>query len=161
MVVILTGVSGSGKTTLGLRLADDLGWTFIDADDFHSPDTFRKIARGEWLSEAEDRSWRRSLRDRVQAAIFHRENAVLACAALKSGSRSDLCVDREAVRFVYLKGDAHLVRQRLRHRSGHFLREDLLLSQFATLEEPEDAVVVDIDERPGRIVETIRRALAL
>jgi gluconate kinase len=70
-------------------------------------------------------------------------------------------VDPAAVRFVYLKGSASLVRRRLRNRSGHFLRDELLVRQFAALEEPEDAVTIDIDERPGRIVDQIREALSL
>jgi gluconokinase len=36
MVVIIFGVSGAGKTTIGQLLADELGWRFYEADDFHS-----------------------------------------------------------------------------------------------------------------------------
>jgi gluconokinase len=161
MVVILMGVSGSGKTTLGLRLAGDLGWSFVDADDFHSPRTVEKMARGEPLSDEDVESWITAIRDRVAAAVSAGENAVVAYSALKSGSRHQLTVDPAAVRFVYLKGPASLVRRRLRNRSGHFLRDELLVRQFAALEEPNDAVTINIDERPGRIVDQIREALSL
>jgi gluconokinase len=161
MVIVLMGVSGSGKTTLGLRLAADLGWRFIDADDFYSPESMRKMARGESLSDADVQQWMGTLREQVANSEARGENAVLAYSALNSGLRHELTVDLKAVRFVYLKGTASLVRRRLRNRSGHFLRENLLAHEFATLEEPENAVTIDIDERPGRILEQIREALAL
>ena len=155
------GVSGSGKTTLGLRLSNDLGWRFIDADDFHSFDRLRRMAGGEALSETEVQAWMAALREQIADALSRGENAVLAYSALKSGMRHQLALDPRAVRFVYLKGSASLVKQRLRARSGHFLREAQIANQFAALEEPEDAVIIDIDERPGRIVEQIRQALSI
>ena len=161
MVVILMGVSGSGKTTLGLRLAGDLGWPFIDADDFLPPRSAEKMARGEDLSDADVQTWIELVRAKVAATAQRGGNAVLAYAGLKSGSRHRLAIDRQSVRFVYLKGNVNLVRRRLRYRSGFFLRENILVSQFAALEEPDDAVIIDIDERPGRIVDQIRQALSL
>jgi gluconokinase len=161
MVVVLMGVSGSGKTTLGLRLAGDLGWKFMDADDFHSAESMRQLARGESLSDKDVQAWMATLREQVAATLARGENAVLAFSALKSGIRHELSVDPSAVRFVYLKGPANLVRRRLRSRSGHFFRETMLATQYATLEEPDNAITINIDERPGRIVEQIREALAL
>lgn len=161
MVVILMGVSGSGKTTLGLRLAGDLGWTFIDADDFHSSRNVETMARGESLTDEEVQKWIAVLRAHVTGLVARGENAILAYSGLKSGYRHLLTVDPAAVRFVYLKGTATLVRRRLRYRSGHFLRENMLAGQFAALEEPQDAVTIDIDERPGRIVDQIREALSI
>jgi gluconokinase len=161
MVVILMGVSGSGKTTLGLRLAGDLSWRFIDADDFHQPSSIRLMAQGLPLPDADVETWMAILREQVRDALARGENAVMAYSALKNGYRNALTVDPAQVRFVYLKGTASLVRSRLRNRSGHFLREDLLVTQFADLEEPTDAITIDIDERPGRIVEQIRDALAV
>ena len=155
------GVSGSGKTTLGLRLAADLGWTFIDADDFLSPATVRRMAGGDPPSDADLEVWVAALREQVARTLATGQNAVLAYSALHSGARDALVVDPGSVRFVYLKGSASLLRNRLRNRSGHFLKADQLAGQFATLEEPEDAVTIDIDERPGRIVEMIREALGL
>ena len=161
MVVILMGVSGSGKTTLGLRLADDLGWAFIDADDFHSPEAVRRLAAGGPPSDADMKDWVAKLREQVTDVLARGRDAVVAYSALQSDARENLTVDSSSVRFVYLKGSASLVMQRLRNRSGHFLKANLVASQFATLEEPHDVVTVDIDERPGRIVKQIREALRI
>jgi gluconokinase len=95
------------------------------------------------------------------AALAAGESITLACSALSVASRRQLAVDPTQVRFVYLKGSPALIRQRLRNRSGHFMRETMLASQFAALQEPDDALVVDIDDRPGAIVDKIRQGLGL
>jgi len=161
MILILMGVAGSGKTTIGLKLAAEIGWPFYDADDFHSPENIRKLSRGEALTDADRAPWLQELRAMIVSILARRENGIVACSALKAAYRRLLTVDAELVRFVYLKGTPALVLQRLRNRSGHFVTEDALTGQFATLEEPEHALTFDIDERPGRIVEQIRAALGI
>lgn len=161
MVLILMGVSGSGKTTIGARLAQDLGWRFLDADDFHSAENIRKMAEGHPLTEEDREPWIERLRREITAALAAGESIAMACSALSAASRRMLAVDPNQVRFVYLKGSPALIRQRLRNRSGHFMKESMLASQFAALEEPEGALVVDIDDRPGAIVDKIRHGLGL
>jgi len=161
MVLILMGVSGSGKTTIGARLAQDLGWRFLDADDFHPAENIRKMTDGQPLTEEDREPWLERLRREITGALAAGESIALACSALSATSRRMLAADPNQVRFVYLKGSPALIRQRLRNRSGHFMKETMLASQFATLEEPADALVVDIDDRPGAIVEKIRRGLGL
>src|SRR3569833_3430908 len=159
MVLILMGVSGSGKTTIGARLAQDLGWRFLDADDFHPAENIRKMTEGQPLTDDDRAPWIERLRREIAAVLAAGESIALACAALSGASREKLAVDPSQVRFVFLLGSPALIRQRLRNRSGHFMKESMLASQFAALEEPSDALVVDIDERPGAIVEKIRRDL--
>ena len=45
MVVIIFGVSGAGKTTIGELLAQELGWQFYEADDFHPRANIEKMRR--------------------------------------------------------------------------------------------------------------------
>jgi gluconokinase len=161
MIVILMGVSGSGKTTVGLLLAKKLGWRFIDADDYHSPQEIQHMAAGQPLSDAERQPWLARLRQLLEECVTRKEDAVVACSALKESYRSTLTVDGGAVRFVYLTGDPALIRQRLRNRSGHFAKENLLDSQYATLEEPHDALTITVDDEPERLVERIRDGLGL
>ena len=56
---------------------------------------------------------------------------------------------------AYLKGSAALIRSRLQHRSGHYMKADMLASQFDALEEPSDALIVDVSPPPDAIVEQI------
>ncbi len=111
MIVLVIGVCGCGKTTIGQALAQELGWRFLDADDFHPEANVAKMASG------------------------------------------------GDVRVVYLKGDAATIEPRLLRRAGHFMPASLLPSQLATLEEPSDAIVVDIREPVAAQVAAITRAL--
>jgi gluconokinase len=160
MIVVLMGVSGSGKTTVGRILARDLGWTFIEADDFHPAANVEKMSRGEPLDDDDRRPWLRALRRRIEEACRSGENAVLACSALKHAYQDYLeGHDPECVHYVYLHGPVDLIRRRLAERKGHFMDPDLLQSQLDTLEPPADAIRVDISPAPEVIAADVCRKL--
>jgi gluconokinase len=160
MIVIVMGVVGAGKTTIGRLLAEQLGWEFADADDFHPATNVEKIRHGIALSDEDRAPWLKSLHIAIARWIVAKHDVVLACSALKRSYRRELEVGPE-VRFVYLKGSASQIAERLRSRHGHFAGEQILASQFADLEEPEDAVTVEISSTPQQIVADIRERLGL
>jgi gluconokinase len=160
MIVIVMGVTGSGKTTVGKRLAGELGWRFVDGDDFHPPANVEKMRRGIPLTDIDRRPWLAELRGQIQTWAAQERNVVLACSALKQSYRQELQTGPE-VRFVYLKGSAELIGERLRARHGHFAGAQILAGQFADLEEPTDAVTVDISATPDQIVAEVRQKLGL
>jgi gluconokinase len=160
MIAIVMGVTGSGKTSVGRLLAQQLGWEFADADDFHPSANVEKISHGIPLTDEDRAPWLDRLRIQIANWIANGQNAVLACSALKRTYRKELSVGPE-VRFVYLKGSPELIRKRLQLRRGHFADEKILASQFADLEEPEAAVTVDISQTPEKIVAEIRERLGL
>jgi gluconokinase len=163
MTIIIMGVTGSGKTTVGTLLAQQLGWTFADADDFHTPANKEKMSKGIGLTDADRRPWLNAIHDacvRWQAAGI---NGIVACSALKQSYR-DLLQENVDVNFIYLRGSADLILERLGHRKGHYAKESLVASQFEALEEPEEnenTHVVDIGGIPEEIVAEIRRQLKL
>ena len=161
MVIILMGVSGSGKTTIGQLLAQHLGWTFYDGDDFHPQANVEKMRQGIPLTDDDRDSWLTTLQQLIDTFLHQNQSAVLACSALKQTYRSRLQRNQTDVRFVYLKGDLDLIRQRLTTRQGHFMPANLLGSQFATLEEPQGVLTVDISQSPESIVGTIKAAFLL
>ena len=160
MIVVVMGVTGSGKTTAGKLLAQRLGWEFADADDFHSAANKEKMHRGIPLTDADRVPWLEAMHVWLLQGVAEKRNAVLACSALKQGYRELLLRGIDA-RLVYLKGSYELIRQRLLARKGHFADEHILAAQFADLEEPTDAMVVDITPPPESIVEEICRRLNL
>jgi gluconokinase len=159
--VIVFGVTGAGKSLIGKQLAQQLGWTFHDADDYHSPQNLDKLKRGIALTDDDRRPWLDRLREVIVGSQARREPMVLATSALKLEYRRRLSTG-PGVTFVYLKADKALIADRLRRRSGHFMNPGLIDSQFATLEEPradEHAIVIDASAAPDEIVRQIKFAL--
>jgi gluconokinase len=151
VVLIVCGVSGAGKTFLGKLLAQELGWRFYDADDFHSEASVDKMRRGIPLDEDAREPWLVRLRELVGRCLAENRDAVLACSALKKRYRDVLRVNSQ-VNFVFLRGDYATVSAQLQERHSHFMNPELLRSQFADLEEPEadeQAIVVEVG-RPAR-----------
>jgi gluconokinase len=160
MVIVVMGVTGSGKTTIGDLLARRLGWEFADADDFHSPANKERMHKGIPLSDADRLPWLATIHDQIAKWLALKQNVVLACSALKQSYRQLLWTGPE-VQFVYLKGSYELIAERLRARKGHFADEHILAGQFRDLEEPSDAITVDIGASPEEIVDEICRRLGL
>lgn len=164
MFLILFGVTGVGKTTVGLRLSEQLGWKFYDADNFHPPANIDKMTRGVPLLDEDRVPWLASLRARIERSLSDNEPAVLACSALRENYRRQLQVD-DRVRLIYLKGDYEMIQQRLQARRGHFMNPTLLHSQFETLEEPPPdqagVHVIDASPPPDVVVQSIRQLLGI
>ena len=163
MIVIVFGVSGAGKTTIGKLLADDLGWQFYEADDFHLRANIEKMRSGCPLTDEDRWPWLEHLREQFMRSLAAQENALFACSALKRVYRERLRVSDD-VRFVFLRGDYARIEEQLRRRSGHFMNPALLKSQFADLEEPgrgEDVLTIDLGPTPDELVKEIKTKLHL
>jgi ACS family tartrate transporter-like MFS transporter len=148
------GVTGSGKTTVAELLAAKLGWAFLEADQFHFPANKEKMHRGIALTDADRLPWLAAIHEELQRKTEAGENVVLACSALKEEYRAILSAGLN-VQFIYLKGTFELIRNRLHARHGHFAGVSILADQFAVLQEPHDALVVDVREAPEEIVTEI------
>lgn len=159
-IIILMGVAGSGKTTVAEALAEALDWPVYDADHHHPERNIAKMSAGEPLDDDDREAWLEALATLLRGHAVERTPAILACSALKQRYRDRLQVDH-SVRFVHLQGDYDLVLARLNERTGHFMRPDMLASQFADLEPPREAVVIDIRAPVAEIVAEIRARLDL
>jgi len=159
MVIVLMGVSGVGKTEVGTRLAEALGGTFAEGDDYHPPANVEKMRNGVPLNDDDRRPWLETMSREIGKWLDAGDTVVLACSALKKRYREILQAGHAGVRFVYLKGSRELISSRLEQRRGHYMPSSLLDSQFDALEEPKDAITVGIDAQPEQIVAQIRAAL--
>ncbi len=155
MIVIVMGVAGAGKTTVGARLAASLGCEFVDADDYHPPASVAKMRAGEPLGDDDRWPWLGRLNGVLQERVRRGTSVVLACSALKASYRTALLRDLPDARLVYLRGSKAVIGPRLAGRGGHFMNRALLDSQFAALEEPADAIDVDVDATPEALVGAI------
>ncbi|MEG3907973.1 gluconokinase [Microcoleus sp. w1-18aA5] len=156
MITIVMGVSGSGKTTVGKLLAQSLNWDFSDADDFHPSANIDKMSRGIPLEDADRLPWLLQLQATIDRWLLENKNVVLACSALKTSYREMLYRDHKRMKIVYLKCSFQLLATRLKTRENHYMKADLLLSQLDSLEEPEDAIIIDASQPLELILRQIR-----
>jgi gluconokinase len=160
MIIVLMGVSGAGKTTVGQALALQLHWCFADADSYHNVANVEKMRSGIPLTDEDRAPWLESLHEAIGGWLAMGDNVVLACSALKAAYRERLLFSPE-VKLVYLKVSRELVSHRLAERQHHYMNPGLIDSQFATLEEPADAVTVDAGMPTAAIVDDIRKRLSV
>lgn len=156
-IYVVMGVSGSGKTTIGEALAQRVGAEFIDADDYHPQANRDKMHAGIPLTDEDRWPWLTKLNDVLRAHATAGKSCVLACSALKGSYRELLQkgIPSSGIEFVLLDVPRDLLEQRLAHRHHEFMSSRLLDSQFATLEEPDDALKVSNDAAPSQVVQEI------
>lgn len=159
VIILLMGVEGSGKTTVGKALAQRLGWSFADADDFHSAANKAKMSAGIPLTDEDRSPWLAGIRGAMDRANEEHLNLVITSSALKEKYRQVLSAP--GMQLVFLKGSQELIAQRLASRANHFAKGNLLASQFQQLEEPTNALEIDIGQTVDAIVEEIVRKLRL
>ncbi|MGH7933840.1 MAG: gluconokinase, partial [Candidatus Binataceae bacterium] len=118
-----------------------------------------KMRRGVALGDEDRWPWLDAVSALIDKCLVRGANAVIACSALKQAYRERLVADRVRVKVAYLKGTHELIAARLAARSGHFFNHDLLRSQFDTLEEPPDAITVDVTADAGALADAIAAQL--
>ena len=188
LVIIVMGVSGAGKSTVAQALAQALNFRYFDADNFHSDVNKAKMASGLALTDVDREPWLNSLASAISQWQKEEQGAVLACSALKESYRKRLSAGHSPglgpehghenmhknpqenkqehpnssgpAKFVYLKASYDEIYRRMEKRQNHFMKADMLKSQFKTLEEPTDAIVVNatgsLEEIVAQVLEELR-----
>ena len=148
------GVSGCGKSTIGQALALGLGIEFYDGDDFHTESNINKMANGVALEDADRLPWLKQINE-FALKRSKGQSLVIACSALKEEYRTALSQGVNQVKWIYLKGNRGLIQSRIEKRANHFMPKGLLDSQFETLEEPIDAITINVESSKEEIVQDI------
>src|SRR5262249_39820109 len=125
-------------------------WIFLDADDFHPPANIEKMKHGIPLTDNDREPWLANIHARLEQLNSREKNAVLACSALKQSYRATLAAGLD-MRIVYLRGTYEAMREPILARHGHFAGESILAGQFSDLEEPTDALVLDVSSSPEKL----------
>lgn len=156
-VFVIMGVSGCGKTTVGLALAQKLTVPFHDGDDFHPPENVSKMANGIPLGDDDRYFWLERLHDLIGEYLARGETAVIACSALKKKYRDHLRRGYDNVTIIYLEGSFNLIWERMATRRSHYMKADMLQSQFDALEPPlpHNALYISVEYSVDQIVECI------
>lgn len=154
IVFIIMGVSGCGKSTIGKLLASQLNIPFFDGDDYHSEENVEKMSNGNPLNDEDRKGWLQNLN--LLAKEHSNQGAVIACSALKQKYRNQLSDGQATMKFVHLEGSKEEILERMQERKGHFMPADLLDSQFETLERPDEALKVSIQDNPDIMVKKIK-----
>jgi gluconokinase len=163
-VVLLMGVSGSGKSTVGAGLAERLGWTYAEADDFHPPANIEKMSAGLSLNDEDRAPWLAGIGAWIDSKASSGRSAVVTCSGLKRRYRDFLAGGRPQVRLALLDCDRDVLERRMAARSEHFFPAQLLDSQLRDLELPqrdERVLTVRADQPPDVIVDAIVYGLRL
>ena len=158
MIVVVIGVAGSGKSTIGTRLAEALNCFFLEGDALHSAANIAKMSSGTALTDEDRWPWLAAIHSRIRDSVRRGEDLVVACSALKRQYRQSLAIG-VPITWVYLQASKDLIRSRLARRMSHFMKADMLDSQFEILEEPAGAIVVDASEPPDVIVSQVMERL--
>jgi gluconokinase len=161
------GVSGSGKSAVASGVAQQLQAAFLDGDFLHPKSNIMKMASGHALNDDDRRPWLEALNGAIFAMQRTNQVSLVVCSALKKSYRDILREDNKNLYFIYLKGDAAVIEERLRARRGHFFKPEMLKSQFDTLQEPDtqevDAYAVDIRPALNEVIDntcaTIRQIM--
>ncbi|MFT6928205.1 MAG: gluconokinase [Psychromonas sp.] len=157
--IVIMGVSGCGKSSIGSKLAEQLGLTFFDGDDYHCAENIDKMSQGIPLTDKDRQGWLSNLNKLFQ----QRTEGVVACSALTAEYRKILKHNNKELLFVYLQGDFETIWQRHQNRTDHYFKGKALLeNQFATLVEPNpsEALIIDIRQTVNEIVTDIIQKLS-
>lgn len=160
---ILMGVSSTGKTSIGTVLTQRLGIKLIDGDDLHPRANILKMGAGQPLNDDDRAPWLERIRDAAFSLEQKSEIGIIVCSALKKQYRDLIRDGNEHVKFLFLEGSFDLVLQRMQQRKGHYMKTEMLKSQFDTLQVPQqdepDVIHIDIDGSFEEVVERCEKAL--
>jgi gluconokinase len=158
------GVSSSGKTTVGKVIAQRFHAPYVEGDDYHPPANIKKMSAGIPLTDDDRWPWLDAFGKAMHDTAGTKGIAIGACSALRRSYRDRLvAAANEPIVFVYLDGTYEEIDARMKARTGHFMPESLLRSQFATLEPPaadENAIDVPIASTPEMVADVVVKKLS-
>lgn len=153
---VLMGVSGSGKSVVAQKLSQQLDIPCLDGDFLHPRANVNKMAEGEALNDLDRLPWLQAIGGACYAMLRTNSTSLVVCSALKKSYRDLLRHGNPQISFIFLNGSYKVIEERMKQRKGHFFQPNMLTSQFATLEQPDngegDIMTIDIDRPLAEVV---------
>ncbi|ODV86936.1 hypothetical protein CANARDRAFT_6503 [[Candida] arabinofermentans NRRL YB-2248] len=155
LIIYVGGPSGCGKSTIGEILAKELGCKFLEGDSYHPIENINKMSQGIPLKDDDRWDWLKRLTLEACKVVFETsdEFVVVSCSILKKKYRGYIkevvvngCCSDVQTFSVFLNNDFDIIHERMKARGDHFMKSEMLKSQFADMEIPstQEAGVVGV-----------------
>lgn len=165
-VLVLAGTAGTGKSTVAAQLLEHYGAkypgiTFVEGDELHPKANVDKMSQGIPLGDDDRWDWLKEVatKSAQTAKSIDSRVSIVSCSSLKKKYRDlirSTCPDVE-YHFIFLYGSKDEINLRLTSRQGHFMKSNMMDSQFRDLELPEasekDCVIVNLGKRSFKDIE--------
>jgi gluconokinase len=177
---IVGGPTGCGKSTIAQAIATKFHFPFIEGDSLHPASNIAKMSSGTPLVDADRWDWLDCIISTSQQEEREKRpsGVVITCSSLKRSYRDRM---RERVRegrekgsslreyFIFCDLSQEESFRRANERPGHFMKAQMVASQFADLQVPdpkeeERVYVVDVERSIPEIeadaIQYVKRVLA-
>ncbi|KAH3687916.1 hypothetical protein WICPIJ_001101 [Wickerhamomyces pijperi] len=168
-VIVIAGTAGTGKTTIGVALANHYHTQFIEGDNLHPKTNIDKMSHGIPLTDEDRWGWLKQISEFATTSALENAKlgeeaiAVVSCSALKKVYRDlirETSPDTEFI-FTFLYCSVETLIERVTQRKGHYMKSDMIQSQFDILQLPKEdepgCIVLDVTE--CAVEEVLEKAL--
>ena len=143
-VLVIGGTAGTGKSTIGESLVNLLrlkypNAQFIEGDRLHPKENIEKMSNGIPLCDEDRWGWlERVSSESTHSAAVNDGLCIVTCSSLKLKYRNYIIDKNPNTIFFFLMiyASPKEILMRLTRREGHFMKANMLNSQFADLELP-------------------------
>ncbi|KAJ3549620.1 hypothetical protein NM208_g413 [Fusarium decemcellulare] len=159
-IFVVAGPAGSGKSTVANYVSEQSAIPYLEGDDFHTPANIAKMHSGIPLTDVDRWDWLITLRNAATEQLKKSNAVIVTCSSSRRKYRDvfrlvpyydhavQLC-------FIYLKVGEEYLQARVKARTGHYMKENMVRSQLEDLEEPAgeevDAITFDVERNPATI----------
>ncbi|QLQ81904.1 hypothetical protein HG537_0G01580 [Torulaspora globosa] len=142
-VLVLAGTAGTGKSSVAAILLrhyteDYPGLEFLEGDLLHPETNVVKMREGIPLQDNDRWDWLRQISKQSSESAQKNGLCIVTCSSLKEKYRELIRTTspETSFYFLFLYAEKAAILQRLESREGHFMKANMMESQFRDLELP-------------------------
>lgn len=154
-IYVIGGTCGTGKSTIAERVHQRLHENnpkieFIEGDLLHPAENIRKMSHGIPLHDDDRWGWLEKVSDDSYKKSEECDTCIVTCSSLKKSYRDYIRSKHPEGRFVFfmLYGAKSEILKRILQRESHFMKADMVDSQFNDLQLPaedeQDSFVINV-----------------